>query len=99
MIPKLLFFIVYLVFYICHQIPKTVGNTGDSTLVEVSFRLEDEDADMIYAQDDAIDSQILGIIDEIKIEEKRYVDVLECISKVSYYEVIFFAYSQCQLLF
>ena len=51
-------------------------------MVEVSFRLEDADADIIYAHDDAIDSQIAGIIDEIKVEEKRYVDILECISKV-----------------
>ena len=65
------------------QISKAKTGQNDATMVEVSFRLEDADADMIYAQDDAIDSQILNILNEIKVEEKGYVDVLECISKVS----------------
>ena len=65
-----------------YQIPKVKDSPGDPTMVEVSFRLEDSDADMIYAHDDVINSQISGIIDEIKVEERRYVDILECISKV-----------------
>ena len=48
----------------------------------MSFKLEDADADVIYAHDDAIDSQISGIVDEIKAEERRYVELLDCISKV-----------------
>ena len=53
-----------------------------NALVEVSFRLEDSDAVMVYAQDDEIDSKIVAILGELKLEEKRYVDVLDCISKV-----------------
>ena len=49
----------------------------------MSFKLEDADADVIHAHDDAIDSQILGIVDEIKAEERKYVELLDCISKVS----------------
>jgi len=66
---------------VTRQIPKTKDRPGDSTLVEVSFKLEDADADVIHAHDDAIDSQILGIVDEIKAEERKYVELLDCISK------------------
>lgn len=66
------------------QIPKKKSRPEDETLVEVTFRLEDLDADVIYAQDDEIETQIKTILDELKTEEKRYVDILECVSKVNF---------------
>ena len=51
-------------------------------MVEVTFRLEDLDAGVILAQDEAIDKEIRTVLGELKTEEQRYVEVLECISKV-----------------
>ena len=72
-------FILYL------QIPKKKSRSEDETLVEVTLRMEDLDADVIYAQDDEIEAQIKTTLDDLKTEEKRYVDLLECVSKVNYY--------------
>ncbi len=64
------------------QIPKKKSEDLEDTLVEVTFRLEDLDADVMVTQDDEMDNKIESIMKELKNEEQRYVDVLGCISKV-----------------
>ncbi len=64
------------------QIPKKKSEDLEDTLVEVTFRLEDLDADVMVTQDDEMDNEIESIMKELKNEERRYVDVLGCISKV-----------------
>ena len=51
-------------------------------LVEVTFQLDETEADTIKIQEDALGQEIDSILQELESEERKYIDTLECISKV-----------------